>query len=242
MKVNKVHPSGENRPRPKRKDNSAVPTSSRKKSSADSSSGSFFITPADKQKVKGNNEYKSKNKLLKKSEKEGTSKKKPFDKKKYRLKKYSKKYKIDQWEQKRKRTVLNEYYKQIKDDKTTSDVQKIYEQYDSEENEGSSSVQEKNDNENNLNEDLSMKKRRGTNRKKVFKKSHEEFQQVREENARRKEEIEKKEAERAEIIKQQKLKRFERNKLLNKKTRKGQPIMKHRMEMLLEQIQHSLES
>lgn len=243
MKVNKVHPA-EGRLGPRRKDNFQVAKSSQKGSGTESSSGSFLVTPADKQKTKGNNQYKSKDKRSKKCEEEGTLKKntkKPFDKKTYRLKKYSKKYKIDQWEQKRKRTVLNEYYKQIKNDNTKSDVQKIYEQYDEEEKEGSSSIQEENDNENNLNEDLSKNERQKTNRKKVFRKSHEEFQRVREENARKMEEIEKKKAERAEIIKQQKLKRLERNKLLNQKTRKGQPIMKHRMEMLLEQIQRSLE-
>lgn len=245
MKVNKVHPS-EGRLGPRRKDSFQVAKSSQKGNGAESSSGSFFVTPADKQKLKGNKQHKTKDKRSKKCEEEGTLKKnikKPFDKKTYRLKKYSKKYKIDQWEQKRKRAVLNEYYKQIKNDNTEYDVQKIYEQYDEEEKEqGSSSIQEENDNENNPNEDLSKDKPQRMSRKKVFMKSHEEFQRVREENARRMEEIEKKKAERAEIIKQQKLKRLERNRLLNQRTRKGQPIMKHRMEMLLEQIQHSLDS
>ncbi|XP_017892998.1 uncharacterized protein LOC108632752 [Ceratina calcarata] len=42
--------------------------------------------------------------------------KKPFDKKKYRLQKYSNKYKINQWEERRKKAILRGFYKELDKD------------------------------------------------------------------------------------------------------------------------------
>ncbi|KAF5296582.1 hypothetical protein FQR65_LT10235 [Abscondita terminalis] len=211
-----------------------------------SSPGNFFVTSLENQKVskekQGQNPkiHAKVEKFKKKIETKDSKSKKPFDKKKWRMKKYSKKYKLEQWENKRKKGVLQEYYKQIKDDEPKFNVQKIYEQYE-----------EEDENENNLNKDTQESRDRnrivektvsGTekNKGKPFKKAHEEFQRIKEENNKRKEEIAKEKADRAEAKKRYKAQKLEKFKKLNKKTKKGQPIMKYRMEMLLEQIQKSM--
>lgn len=47
-------------------------------------------------------------------------------------------------------------------------------------------------------------------------------------------------AEREEAIKKYKEKKFKKNKMLTKNTKKGQPIMKDRLEFLLEKIQENV--
>ena len=141
-----------------------------------------------------------------------------------------------------KKQVLREYYKELKDDEPKFNVQDIYEKYGSEEDE----------NENNLNEDLSLpstevttateaaKEDSKVKKNSAFKSAKNEFQRIQAEKQRRKEEISQKREERAEALKKYKAQKLEKYKKLNKKTKKGQPIMKYRMEMLLEQIQKSM--
>lgn len=156
--------------------------------------------------------------------------KKPFDKKQYRFKKYSKKYKLQQWEEKRKNSLLHEYHQSLKnDDEPKFDVQKIYEQY------------EERFDENNVNvskTDIPEQK----HKKKLFLKPHERYQLLREEKQKKMEEFKQRREERENAILQAKKKRIEKNKKLSQKTKKGQPIMKYRMEMLLEQIEKSLKN
>lgn len=183
--------------------------------------------------------------------------KKPFDKKKWRLQKYSKKYKLEQWEDNRKKAVLREYYKEMKEGEAKFDVQKIYQQYEEEEENSqpnsSRTTKEETENENNLNTSIrqgqeeSAEKNRSiqrTNSKsvkgKAYKKAHLEYQRLQEEKKKRKEELARKKAERDEALRIYKEKKTEKFKTLSRKTKKGQPIMKNRMEMLLEQIQKSI--
>lgn len=181
--------------------------------------------------------------------------KKPFDKKKWRLQKYSKKYKLEQWEDKRKKAVLREYYKEIKEDEPKFDVKKIYEQYEEEETK-KENTQEKNcpptreetENENNLNTSIGQGREASAEknnsirsvRGKAYKKAHLEYQRLQEEKKKRKEELVRKKAERDEALRVYREKKTEKFKTLSRKTKKGQPIMKNRMEMLLEQIQKSM--
>lgn len=156
--------------------------------------------------------------------------KKPFDKKKWRLQKYSKKYKLEQWEEKRKKAVLHEYYKQIKDDQPSMNVEDIYKNYQEE-------------NENNLNSNINSPRSiddEGGTSTSTKRKSFKKHERIADDKKKRKEELERKRAERAEALKVYKKNKLEKFKKLNKKTKKGQPVMKYRMEMLLEQIQKSV--
>jgi len=230
------------------------------------SSGSFFVCSSEKQQILQQRQEKTRPWQKSRPAKNGTKAavaekelkpKKQFDKKKWRLQKYSKKYKLQQWEEKRKKTVLNEYYQQIKDDEPQVDVKKIYEKYgeEDESDEGRLGNREENENENNLNNDLSNPQTitdfdssntqpttsRGR-KKKAFKNAHLEYQRIQDEKKQKKEEFLKKKAERDQAIQEYKQKKLEKYKKLSKKTKKGQPIMKYRMEMLLEQIQKSVGS
>lgn len=152
--------------------------------------------------------------------------KKPFDKKLWRLQKYSKKYKLQEWEDKRKKAVLRGYYRKVKEE-SDFDVKKIYE-----EEEGATSIKGSNE----INEDNLKKKG------KAFKKAQQEFERIKGEKEAKKEEFLRRRKEKEEALKEYKRKKNEKFKKLNRKTKKGQPIMKERMEMLLEQIQNSLKN
>ncbi|KAJ8978810.1 hypothetical protein NQ317_018900 [Molorchus minor] len=177
--------------------------------------------------------------------------KRPFDKKKYRLKKYSKKFKLQQWEQKREKAVLRGYYKSIKEDEPKFDVESIYKEAEEGEDDTSNANDKINEeNENNLNESInkeaagsedesvpsSSKRKKG----KAFKKAYQEFERIKGEKNKKKEEFLRKKAEKEEALKVYKKNKLEKFKKLSRKTKKGQPIMKERMELLLEKIQNSL--
>lgn len=164
-----------------------------------------------------------------------TDNKKPFDKKLFRLKKYSKKYKLQQWEEKRKKSLLREYQRSVKNtNEPKLDVAKIYEDHDRAE----SKTKLDGDNESDVNAEY--KKLEKVKNKKPFLKPHERYQQIKEEKQKKLEEITRKKIEREEARKRAQKERMERNKKLNQKTKKGQPIMKYRIEMLLEKIEKSL--
>lgn len=229
---------------------------------------------------------------------------KPFDKKSWRLQKYSKKYKLDQWENRRKSTVLREYYRQIDPNEKKLDVEKIYQQYDEEESNPEITAEE-NDNDNNSNADNNpttsiidnsssksdnnegnkkriskgknafekarnqLAKMKGEKRnnnsnadnnpiidnndrsaeasnkrmskgKNAFQKARNQLAKMKDEKRLKKEEFLKKKEEKEEKLKLYKQKRDEKFKRLNKKTKRGQPVMKDRLEMLLEQIQNNM--
>lgn len=161
--------------------------------------------------------------------------KKPFNKKKWRLQRYSKKYKLQQWEEKKKKVVLREYYKIKKDDAPVNfDVQKIYEEADR--------VDEI-ENENNLNCEVTDytpnvdQQGPPPKMKKYHRNPYDEYQYSKEEKRKRREEIRKRKEERDKALQKYKEEKTQKFKKLNKKTKKGQPVMKYRMQMLLEQIE-----
>lgn len=165
--------------------------------------------------------------------------KKPFDKQKYRFKKYSKKYKLQQWEESRKKVLLREYHRSVRaDDGPKLNVNEIYKKYD-DESSTDRSQETKETVDNKINSDFESENMENRKKKK-FLKPHERYQQIQEEKQKRIEENKRKREEREEAIKKAKKARFERNKKLSRKTKKGQPIMKYRMEMLLEKIENSL--
>ncbi|XP_011498395.1 PREDICTED: thyroid transcription factor 1-associated protein 26 homolog [Ceratosolen solmsi marchali] len=142
--------------------------------------------------------------------------KKPFNKKKYREQKYSNKFKVNQWEEKRRKIVLKEFMKDLKNDKDN----KI---------------------------DFSIKNFKNKLDKescKINRKSKPTWfsirQDILEKQQKKKEEILKAKQEREEALKQYKQKRMNTYKQLSKKTKKGQPVMSGRIELLLEKIQRSI--
>ncbi|KAK9880588.1 hypothetical protein WA026_011828 [Henosepilachna vigintioctopunctata] len=153
--------------------------------------------------------------------------KKPFDKKKWRHKKYSIDFKMKKWEESRKKKMLYKYRKDVKNKDQGFDVQKIYEEHEQDIAEDDTSDNQEpessrknetysNDPENNIkNRKLGDKFQRtgGTNEEKG--------------NLGRGE-FDKKQS-RTEIPK----KKF-------RKTKKGQPVMKDRLESLFERIKHSV--
>ncbi|KYQ54034.1 Thyroid transcription factor 1-associated protein 26 like protein [Trachymyrmex zeteki] len=140
---------------------------------------------------------------------------KKFDKKKYRLQKYSNKYKINQWEERRKKAVLREYYKELKKDQQNSA--------------GTSS--NLSNTSKNANETSKLKKSN------IFFKTKREYQRKQEEKKNRLENTIRIKEEREEALRKYREKKLQNFKVLSKKTKKGQPVMKGRIEMLLEKIQ-----
>ncbi|XP_060825154.1 thyroid transcription factor 1-associated protein 26 homolog [Bombus pascuorum] len=142
--------------------------------------------------------------------------KKPFDKKKYRLQKYSNKYKVTQWEQRRKKAVLRGFYKQI--DKDQQQNLRIF----------ASKANDQNGHENQ------------PRRLSAFHKAKQEFLDKKNEKRERVEEASRVKAEREEALKRYKEKKMQTYKQLSRKTKKGQPVMKARLEMLLEKIEQQM--
>lgn len=169
--------------------------------------------------------------------------KKPFDKKRYRLQKYSKKYQLQQWEDKRKKAVLHSYYKSLKEDQlnTKNTVQENLNKNDIDDKQKNDNISEKtlDTDKTNYFEDDSSKNSKAR-KARLFRKAHLEFQRIKEEKEKEKELSLKKKMKKEEALQKYKKNKIEKFKKLNKKTKKGQPIMKDRIEMLLEKIQNSV--
>ncbi|XP_022174471.1 thyroid transcription factor 1-associated protein 26 [Myzus persicae] len=140
--------------------------------------------------------------------------KKPFDKKKWRTKKYSNKQRFQDWDERRKKAVIRDYYKELN----------------------------KTGNERPLNifndEDTNLTKQQ--KRSNPHKEAQERYNQIQEEKKARRLEASKKKEEIRQALEEYKQKKKFKNKKLGKKTKKGQPVMKERLELLLEKIQASV--
>lgn len=195
--------------------------------SPSTSNESFFVKPNTTEKIVKKTHEKFPKKpqqfVQKKSQKTDASlnEKKPFNKKQWRLKKYSKKYKLDEWESKRKKFMEHRYKRELKKQPAVAtNVQKIYEEEDDGGIDGEEETQQT--------ETTNVKetKRRRLN-----------YAERMEKLKRDKEEALKRSEERKAQIEEAKKKKIEKNRILSRKTRKGQPIMKGRLELLLKQIQ-----
>lgn len=170
---------------------------------------------------------------------DSTTKKKKFDKSGWRVQRYSKKFKLDQWEDKRRKAVLRGYYKQIKDEDTNFDVQKIYDELSEDEDKGSGLVGEKGREGNAESKKGEVSKEVPKQKFGVGKRLSSMEERLREKQ-RLKEERERKMEEKKKALEEYKRKKQEKIKKLNRRTRKGQPVMKDRMMMLLEKIQSNM--
>ncbi|XP_017789160.1 PREDICTED: thyroid transcription factor 1-associated protein 26 homolog [Habropoda laboriosa] len=143
--------------------------------------------------------------------------KKPFNKKKYRLQKYSNKYKINQWEERRKKAILRGFYKEL-----DTNQQKILKKPSTSKS------------------DDQIENEKQPKKISPFHKAKQEFLRKKDEKRKKKEEVSKVKEEREKALKEYKEKRMQTYKKLSKKTKKGQPVMKDRLEMLLEKIQQQV--
>ncbi|CAF4858475.1 unnamed protein product [Pieris macdunnoughi] len=153
--------------------------------------------------------------------------KKPFDKKTYRLKKYSKKYKLEQWEEQRKKRLLQEYEKTVKNDPMVGTYKpKTFDQDVPDSTNVGRFVKHPDVLENEL----------AKTKKHPFTKAKEQFNKVKEEKLKKQQEKEKSRQEKMQKLQEYKKKKQDRFKKLSKKNKKGQPVMSGRMELLLEKI------
>lgn len=154
--------------------------------------------------------------------------KKPFDKKTYRLKKYSKKYKLQQWEEKRKQRLMREYQKEVKKESMAGTYKpKLFDE---------DTIDSSNTGRFVKHPDLIEKENLQT-KKDPFQKAKEEYKKVKQSKLEKKQEFEKIKEEKKQKLEEYKRKKQERFKKLSKKTKKGQPVMTGRLELLLEKIQ-----
>lgn len=154
--------------------------------------------------------------------------KKLFDKKKWRLQRYSLKYKLLQSEEKKKKAILRDYHTQVKDVLPPKlSVETISEEDD------------KHTEENyNLDENQSMKT--NSKKRKQYLKHHQQYENLKQKITKTKQEFLKERGKKSEVLDEYKSKKLQKLKKLNQRTKKGQPIMKHRMQILLEQIEKSV--
>lgn len=208
---------------------------------------SFFLANKKKDKQPDRNADKEVNKGMKKDrgDQQGKKKrqdhfmknrvspengqdKKPFDKKAYRLKKYSKKYKLDQWEEHRKKQLLRNYYKEVKNEPATGSYKPI--NFDED-------VTDSNQEVGRFVKHPDVLEKEKASRKDPFWQAKQQYNKIKQDKQRKKEEIEKAKEEKNQKLQEYKKKKQERFKKLSKKTKKGQPVMTGRLEMLLEKIQ-----
>lgn len=195
------------------------------------------IKPAQEKKKEFNQkrqEQFNKNRGVNNEEKEKNGDKKPFDKKAYRLKKYSKKYKLEQWEEQRKKKLLREYNKEVKDNAVAGSYKpKNFDEDTTDGNEVGRFVRHP-DFIAKVNEEVEKPK---FIKKDKFQKAKEQFDKIKEAKLAKKEQFEKAKEEKRQKIQEYHKKKQERFKKLSKKTKKGQPVMTGRLELLLEKIQ-----
>lgn len=156
--------------------------------------------------------------------------KKPFDKKAYRLKKYSKKYKLEQWEQQRRKKVLHDYYKETKNDPLAGTYKpKGFDDSDDEVDANAGKFVR--------HPDACKVEVKTFKEKDPFKKAKERYNSLKQQKLEKQKEIERKKEIKMQKLQEYKKKKAERFKKLSQKTKKGQPVMTGRLEMLLEKIQ-----
>ncbi|KAK7869318.1 hypothetical protein R5R35_012881 [Gryllus longicercus] len=141
-----------------------------------------------------------------------SGKKRTFDKKKWREQKYSKHQKIEQWQERRKKAALHKYRKVLRKEMKIADPSFSF-------NSGS------------WEDDRNKRKSR-------YQEALDEYERKKEEKEAQRKEALRLKAERQAAWERAQAERAERYKILNKKTRKGQPVMKGRIELMLQKIQN----
>merc|ERR1711953_1036294 len=153
--------------------------------------------------------------------------------KKWRNEKYSKKIKVDQWQDKRKKYIQSKYFRMLqKEGKVNNPNMAPL---------GEKNVQ-KSDSDRSAAKELKDKdESKSQKKKKSYSQTKQEFERRKKqaENRQKEEDRKQKFIERKEALEQYKAKKSEKFKVLSRKTSKGQPLMSGRIEMLLEKIKAS---
>ncbi|KAF6211302.1 hypothetical protein GE061_014419 [Apolygus lucorum] len=150
---------------------------------------------------------------------DATSVKPKFDKKKWREKKYNNKVQVKQWEEKKKIILKSKLQRQLKKDQV-----KVI-------NSPHSSVPQSQLNQNSTTQHPRLSRVKLAQNE--FLKKQEEKQKLNEERLKKKEGITK-------ALDNYKKKKSENFRILSKKTKKGQPVMKGRMQLLFEQVKKTV--
>ena len=140
---------------------------------------------------------------------------KPFNKKIWRDKKYNHGHKVEQWREKHKVAVKMRYKRMLKKEQKKNPDFKP-------ENTGKPNHK----NISNISQ-----------HKSAFSKARQQFNEKELNKKKKQEEFSRKQSEKEEAIKKYKEKKTAKLKVLNSKTRRGQPVMAGRMELLLAKIQ-----
>ena len=153
--------------------------------------------------------------------------KKVFDKKAYRIKKYDKKVKVDEWKIKRQTFMTHKYKKLQKRLSPGPDLAKIY-------NEGKTSAGQPSEISQNKAEKPGFRKPTSLDRAKKM------FEQKKNERSNKEAEFQRRQAEKVAKQKIYKEKKDKRYKTIKAKTKNGQPLMGGRIDLLLERIQQTM--
>ncbi|GFG35171.1 hypothetical protein Cfor_12747 [Coptotermes formosanus] len=143
-----------------------------------------------------------------------------FNKKEWRRRKYSNKYKLEQWQERRRRAVLRSYYKELQ--KTA----------------GQSSSRE----QTHVSMSSTGVRKDRAARPTAYQKAVEEYKHKQEEKAAKLKEAQKRREERSQALARYRANKAEVFRKLSMKTKKGQPVMKGRLEILLHKLQKDMQS
>lgn len=160
--------------------------------------------------------------------------KKPFDKKQYRLKKYSNKYKLDKWEKNRKKKLMRDYYKEVKNDPMAGSYKP--KSFDEEE-----TVTDSIGGRFVRHPDLIEKEVRVKKKRDPFLNAKKKYEQIKQDKMERLREIKKKRAEKQRKLAEYKKKKADRFKMLSRRTKKGQPVINGKLQLLLNVINVELD-
>ncbi|XP_061724350.1 uncharacterized protein LOC133530455 [Cydia pomonella] len=205
--------------------------------------GNKFNNKVKPDENQGNNDFKGNSQNFKgkrqqkfdqnRVQKDNSDDKKPFDKKTYRLKKYSKKYKLEQWEEQRKKRLLRNLQKDLKNDEgagtykpktfdeDAADGQDVTGRFVKHPDLIEKEIAEKADKE----------------KKRPVLSARERHEKMKQDKLERQQQMQKAIEEKNQKMQEYKKKKQEKFKKLSKKTKKGQPMMTGRLELLLEKIQ-----
>eukprot|EP00088_Acartia_fossae_P022865 TRINITY_DN23976_c0_g1_i1.p1 TRINITY_DN23976_c0_g1~~TRINITY_DN23976_c0_g1_i1.p1 ORF type:complete len:179 (+),score=39.80 TRINITY_DN23976_c0_g1_i1:40-576(+) len=170
--------------------------------------------------------------------------KRPFDKKAWRKKQYDKKSRIDAWQGQRKAHMTTKYKRMLKKEKPQGlDVQKIYSE-DKNPNllplGGSDKpVNNSADGNSSLEKSSSGQSKPWLKKKSSFQKAQQKYTEKKSAKEKKIEEAQQRRAEREAKLKIYREKKNKRSKVMNARTKKGQPLMGDRIQLLLEKIQAS---
>ncbi|KAJ0171407.1 hypothetical protein K1T71_012957 [Dendrolimus kikuchii] len=146
--------------------------------------------------------------------------KKLFDKKTYRLKKYSKKYKLEQWEEQRKKKLLRTYYKEIENDPAAGTYKPV--SFDEDTPDGNEFIGRYVKHPDLIKQETAHKEKK----RDPYHKAKAEYKKIKQDKLEKKVEMQKAKEERNQKLQEYKKKKQDRFKKLSKKNKKGQPMMK----------------